>query len=66
MAVQLLQPVFETDSGKWWSVIGRRLTNEQVAALAEHPGSQTILELAADCFAVPEPGAPSTLSVAKG
>jgi hypothetical protein len=57
---------FETDSGKWWSVIGRRLTKQQVAALATRPGSQTILDLAADCFAVPVPTGPSTLSVAKG
>jgi hypothetical protein len=57
---------FETDSGKWWSVIGRRLTKEQVASLAEHPGSRTILDLATDCFAVAAPTAPSPLSVAKG
>jgi hypothetical protein len=57
---------FETDSGKWYSVIGRRLTKQQVATLAEHPGSQTILDLAADCFAVPAPTLASTLSVAKG
>jgi hypothetical protein len=56
---------FETDSGKWWSVIGRRLSKQQVAALATRPGSQTILDLAADCFAV-APTVPSTLSVAKG
>ena len=57
---------FETDSGKWWSVIGRRLTEQQVAALAERPGNQTILDLASECFAVPAPTVPSTLSVAKG
>jgi hypothetical protein len=57
---------FETDTGKWYSVIGRRLTKHQVTALATRPGSQTILDLAADCFAIPVPSVPSTLSVAKG
>ncbi len=57
---------FETDSGRWYSVIGRRLTKQQVATLAAHPGNQTILDLASDCFAAPVPGLPSPLSVAKG
>jgi hypothetical protein len=57
---------FETDSNKWYSVIGRRLTQEQVAMLAQNASSQTIVELAAECFPAAAPTAPSTLSVAKG
>jgi hypothetical protein len=57
---------FETEGNKWYSVIGRRLTKEQVAALAQQPGSPTIVELAAECFPGTPAAMPSPLTVARG
>jgi hypothetical protein len=57
---------FETDSGKWYSVIGRRLTSAQVESLAENASSQAVMRLADECFPNQPVPAPSTLSVAKG
>jgi hypothetical protein len=57
---------FETEGNKWYSVIGRRLTKEQVAALAHQPTSQTIVELAAECFPSTPAAMPSPLTVATG
>jgi hypothetical protein len=57
---------FETDTNKWYAVTGRRLTPAQVETLSESPGSQTIVQLAAECFPTAPTVASSTLSVAKG
>jgi hypothetical protein len=55
---------FETDSNRWFSVVGRRLTGAQVKSLAEDPGSQTVVQVAADCFPGHIPPGASGLSVA--
>jgi hypothetical protein len=57
---------FETDGNKWYSVIGRRLTKDQVAALALQPTNQTIVELAAECFPDLPTAKSSPLTVATG
>jgi hypothetical protein len=57
---------FETEGSKWYSVIGRRLSKEQVAALAQQPTSQTIVDLAAECFGSTSAAMPSPLTVARG
>jgi hypothetical protein len=57
---------FETDSGKWYSVTGRRLTKGQVESLAENASSSAVRQLAEECFPSEPLPAPSTLSVAKG
>jgi hypothetical protein len=57
---------FETEGGKWYSVIGRRLTKQQIATLALQQTSQTIVELAGECFPDIQSPMPSPLTVATG